>query len=156
MGTTAWIVEHWFDLLQTVGIVGSLLLAAYTTRKDERARRIGNSIAINEQYRQIWKELYEHPKLARVLDKKVDLEKEPISAQEELFVTMLVLHLSTSFRAMKHGEFVKLEGLQRDVEDFFSLPIPRAVWKKMAKVQDRNFVGFIESVLNNSATNSEN
>jgi len=53
MALVFWFQDHWFDLLQTVGIIGSLLLAAYTTRKDERARRIGNSIAISEQYRQI-------------------------------------------------------------------------------------------------------
>lgn len=147
MGYQLWITEHWFDLLQTLGIVGSLLLAAYATRKDERARRIGNSIAISEQYRQIWKELYDRPKLSRALDKDVDLEKKPISGQEELFVTMLISHLSTVFRAMKHGEFVKLEGLQNDVREFFALPIPKAVWEKLRPFQDANFAKFIEAVL---------
>ena len=28
----------------------------------------------------------------------------------------LILHLGTAFRAMKHGEFVPLEGLKKDVE----------------------------------------
>ena len=146
MGVQNWIAEHWFDLLQTVGIVGSLLLAAYTTRKDERARRVGNSIAVNEQYRQIWKQLFEHPKLSRVLDR--DIEKEPVSTEEELFVTMLIQHLGTVFRATKHGEFVKLEGLRRDVAESFSLPIPKAVWEKIKVFQDRNFVAFVERCLN--------
>jgi hypothetical protein len=148
MGFTNWIAEHWFDLLQTVGIVGTLLFTAFTTRRDERARRIGNSIAINEHYRQIWKELYERPRLARVLARDVDLEKEPISMEEELFVTMLILHLGTVYRAMKHGEFVKLEGLQRDVKEFFILPIPTAIWKKVGSFQDENFAKFVESTLN--------
>jgi plasmid maintenance system killer protein len=145
MGVSPWFAEHWFDLLQTVGIVGSFLLAAYTTRKDERARRIGNSIAINEQYRQIWKEQFEHPGLSRVLSKDADVAKNPVSHEEELFATMLILHLSTVYRAMKHGEFVTLEGLERDVEGFFSLPIPKVVWQKIKPLQDRNFVQFIEA-----------
>jgi hypothetical protein len=41
-----WVGEHWFDLLQTAGIVGGLLFIAYTTRKDDRSRKIANLIAI--------------------------------------------------------------------------------------------------------------
>jgi len=103
----AWSAKNWLDLFQTVAIVGSLLLAAYAIRKDEWARRIANSIAITEQYRQIWKDSYEYPQLWRILNKEADLEEEPISSQEELFVTMLILHLSTVYRAMRHGEFVE-------------------------------------------------
>jgi hypothetical protein len=139
-----WITGHWLDLVQSIGIVGGLLFSAYTTRKDERARRISNSIAINEQYCEIWKELYDRPELSRVLEKGANLEQSPVSHQEELLVTTLILHLSTVYRAMKHGEFVKLEGLQKDVEEFFSLPIPQDVWKKLRPFQDRNFVRFIE------------
>lgn len=140
-----WISENWFSLLQTVGIVASLLLAAYTTWKDDRARRISNSIAINEQHRQAWKDIYEHPELARVLDMEADAKD--ISTGEEMFVTTLISHLSTVFRAMKQGEFVTLEGLQRDVREFFVLPIPGAVWKKIKLFQDRGFVAFVENCL---------
>ncbi len=147
MGATHWIGEHWFDLLQTAGIIGSLLLAAYTAWKDDRARRIGNSIAINGQHRTIWKDIYEHPQLARVLEKDADVAETPISLGEELFVTSIVAPLSTVFRAMKHGEFVKLEGLQNDVCEFFALPIPKAVWEKLKPLQDEKFVKFIETAL---------
>jgi len=144
MEETNWIAAHWFDLIQTVGIVGSLLFAAYTTHKDERARGIANSIAINDQYREIWKEIYEYPKLARVLDKEADLANDPISFEEERFVMKLILHLGTAFRAFKSGEFVTLEGLQKDVQQFFSLPIPTAVWEKLKSFQDHNFAVFVD------------
>jgi hypothetical protein len=147
MEETNWIATHWFDLIQTVGIIGSLLFAAYTTNKDERARRIGNSIAMNDQYRQIWKEIYDHPKLARVLQKEADLEKEPVSVEEERFVTTLILNLGTAFRAMKYGEFVTLEGLQKDVQGFFSLPIPKTLWQKLKPLQDASFVKFAEDCM---------
>jgi len=144
-----WITGHWFDLFQTVGIIGGLLLAAYTTWKDAQARRIGNSIAINGQYRTIWKDIYEHPALARVLEK--DADAKDISTGEELFVTTLISHLSTVFRAMKQGEFVKLEGLQNDVREFFTLPIPKAVWEKLKPFQDDDFVALVESCLHHEA-----
>ena len=79
MGFINWVAEHWFDGIQTVGIVGGLLFAGYTFWKDEKARKISNSIAINEQHQRTWNEFYERPRLARVLAKDVDLEKEPIS-----------------------------------------------------------------------------
>lgn len=145
MGVSAWVAQHWLDLLQTIGIVGGLVFSAYTTWKDERARRIGNSIAITEQYRQIWKELYERPELSRVLAKDADAKKQPVSDQEELFVRTLVLHLGTVYRAMKHSEFVKLEGLRKDVQEFLSLPIPKAVWNNIKRFQDRDFVAFLDA-----------
>src|ERR1043166_739101 len=143
MGLPTWDAQHWLDLLQSVGIVGGLLFTAYTTWKDVRARRISNSIAIDGQYRDIWKELYDHAELSRVLAKDADIEKQPVSVQEEMFVKTLVLHLGTVYRALTYGEFAKLEGLRKDVREFFALPIPREVWQRIKVFQDKDFVEFI-------------
>lgn len=147
MGALSWIAEHWFDLLQTIGIIGGLVFTAYTTHKDEKARRIGNLIAIAGQNREIWKEVYDRPQLFRVRERDVDLRKQPISDEEGLFVKLLVLHLDTVYRAMKAGMFVKLEGLQKDIKEFFSWPIPRAVWEKIKPFQDEAFVRFVDTCL---------
>ena len=144
-----WIGEHWFDLLQTVGIVGGLLFTARTTLKDDQSRKIANLIAIKQQYREIWKELYDRPQLGRMLEKGVNLNTHPISTEESLFVKLLILHLDTVYRAMKAGMFVSLEGLQEDVREFFSSPIPRTIWSKMRPYQDKDFVRFIEWSLRN-------
>ena len=142
-----WIAQHWFDLLQTVGIVGGLLFTAYAVRKDERGRRILNLIYINQQYSSIWRELYERPELSRILKKDVDLNKEPVSNEEQLFVKMLILHLDTVRRATKAGVFVKIQGLQKDVREFFAFPIPRVVWEKIKSSQDADFAKFVEAAL---------
>ena len=146
MEASSWIGD-WFHVIETAGVIGSLLLAAYTTRKDERARRVSNSIAINEQYRKIWKEVYSRPELERVLDEKADVTFQSVSLHEQLFVNILIQHLGTVYRAMKEGEFVKLLGLQKDVNEFFSLPIPKAVWEKSKPFQDSDFVAFIDTAL---------
>lgn len=143
----SWLAVHWLDLLQSIGIIGGLLLTSYVAWKDTEARRVANSIAINEQYRQIWRELYDHPELSRVLQKRVDLKQEPISLSEELFVTTLILHLGTVVRATKRGEFVQLEGLRKDVKEFFALTIPRNIWGKIKAFQDSEFVAFIDDCL---------
>jgi len=90
-----WLAEQRFYLIQTVGVVGGLVFTAHAIRKDERARTISNTIALNEQYTQMWHEFYERPALSRILKKKVDLKKQPVSDEETLFVKMLILHLDT-------------------------------------------------------------
>jgi hypothetical protein len=147
MGVLNWLAEHGFDLIQTVGIVGGLLFTAHAIRKDERARKIGNTIALNEQYTQIWHEFYERPALSRILKKDVDLNKQPVSDEETLFVKTLILHLDTVRRAMKAGIFTKIQGLQNDIRDFFALPIPKIVWEKIKPFQDGDFVAFVENCL---------
>jgi hypothetical protein len=147
MEMSQWIGQRWFDLLQSVGIIGGLLFTAYAVRKDEKGRRILNLIYINEQYGNIWHEFYERPQLSRVLKKDVDLNKEPVSNEEMLFVKMLILHLDTVRRATKVGVFVKIQGLQRDVRELFTLPIPKAVWEKIKPFQDGDFVVFVENCL---------
>jgi hypothetical protein len=45
---------------------------------------------------------------------------------------------------MRSGFFQKPEGLRKDIERFFSLPIPQAVWARVKSLQDAPFVKFVE------------
>jgi hypothetical protein len=40
-----------------------------------------------------------------------------------------------------------LKELADDVREFFSLPLPRAVWEKTKKNRNRRFVRFVERAL---------
>jgi hypothetical protein len=144
MGILPWIAQNWFESVQTGGVVGGLLLTAWTVRRDERAQQISNLIALNQRHNDIWSKLYEVPQLARVLDKDVDLRREPISDQELLFVKMLFLHLDTVRRTAQEGLFIRIHRLKNDVRAFMSLPIPKAVWENVKPFQDDDFVSFVE------------
>lgn len=147
MTVLQWVSNNWPTIVQNFGIIGGLGFTAYSAWKDERARRISNSIAITGQYREIWAELIRKPELARILSSVVDLTSDPVTIDEELFVNLLILHLETVRRAMKMGMFIKLDGLKRDVHEFFSLPIPRAVFEKNRQFQDRSFTKFVDECL---------
>ena len=147
MEVSQWLEGHWFELLQTAGILAGLFFTAYTVRQDERARRITNLLSIKQQHREIWREQYERPQLFRVRKKDVDLKIEPVSDEEALFVTLLILHLDTVYRAIKSGMFVKIEGMRLDLKEFFSAPIPKSVWENLKPQQDEEFVSFVESIL---------
>ncbi len=142
-----WFSGHWFDCIQTLGIVAGFIFSAYTLRKDERARQITNTLEVSDRYGRIWQAFYDKPELSRVLQKDVDLKSKPVTDQEWLFVKMLILHLDTVRRAMNAGLFVEIKGLESDVREFFSLPVPQAVWHTVKPLQNKDFAAFIDSAL---------
>lgn len=140
----SWFAESWFVLLQSVGIIGSLVFTGLTLRHDIRTRRITNLITITQQHREIWTKLYDRPELARVTKLSVDLQATPMTTAEELFVHLLILHLNCSYHALKDKLFIKPEGLQKDLDRFFSCTIPKLVWERTKGLHDSDFVEFVE------------
>ena len=147
--------SNWSVIVQTGGIVGALLLVSIALFLDARARRIGNLIQLTQQHRELWERIYTRPRLARILDPDADTVKLPITADEELFVIFLILHLSNTYYAMRAGFYPKPHGLRKDVKLFFSLPIPRGVWEKVKELQDEPFVRFVESCWPQPASEQE-
>ena len=149
MGSMAeWLIANWFTLLSAVGVTGGLFFTAFSLRSETKTRRIGNLLTITANHRELWEECIRRPELGRVLDASPDLAKQPITRAEELFVTMVVLHISSVYHALNDELVVKLEGLRRDVAQFMSLPIPRAIWEKVKMVQNDDVVAFIEACRN--------
>jgi S-adenosylmethionine:diacylglycerol 3-amino-3-carboxypropyl transferase len=141
-----WIAQHGFGLLQTIGIVAGLLFTAFTIRADARERRIENLFTITSAHREIWKTLYDRPELFRVLEKSCPDGRTPIPTFEErLFVRSLILHLAAAFRARTYGMHFQEHGLAADVRQFFSRPIPQAVWKSVCALLEPDFVTFVEN-----------
>jgi len=144
MGTLGWIGAHWFDFLQTASILVGFFTAAYTIRTDTRERKIGNLFALTNAHREIWSRLYEREELSRVLAESVNLRREPITAEEELFVHTLILHLRAAFKARALGMQFDDDAVAADIRQFFNRPIPRSVWELSKVFQDNDFVEFVE------------
>lgn len=140
-----WLAENWFILLSSVGIVGGLVFNAVSLRSEARTRRIANLLIITQNHREIWSQLYKRPELWRVLDANANIATVPVRLEEEIFVNFLLLHLNSSFRAMKEDVFFRPEGLRADIRRFFSLPIPAEIWKRMKPFQDEDFTAYVES-----------
>lgn len=147
MGGWTWLAQNWFPLAETLGIVASLIFTAFTVRQDMRERRLANLVVLTGQHRDVWKALYERPGLGRLLSTAVNPKRQPLTRQENLFITLVILHLGTVHRAMKHGLISRVGGIRQDIRWFFSLPLPKAVWEKVKPFQDKEFVGFIEECL---------
>lgn len=143
----AWIAANWFVLLQSVGIIGGLLFTAVSLRSDTHTRRISNLLTITNQHREIWSRLFDRPELARVLSESADVNRAQVTEVESLLIRLLILHLSSSYHAIKDGVFLSPEGVRKDIAWFFSLPLPKTVWRHWRRFQDRAFVAFVDECL---------
>ena len=141
-------MENWFTLLNAVGVIGSLLFTAISLRSETKTRRIANLLTITAHHREVWKEFFSHPELARVLDASVDLLRRPITREEEVFTNFIFLHISSVHYATKDELVIKLEGLRRDVAQFIALPIPQKIWENTKLLQNDDFVRFVEACRN--------
>ena len=139
-----WIGNHGFDLLEAVGIIGSLSYTAASFRRDRESRQVENLLNLIQDHREIWRELLRDERLKRILNPRIDLDRNPITPEERVFVTFLVTHLSAVFYAKRDGLTIGPSGERDDVLRFFSLPIPKQVWKDLKGVQDPEFVEYVE------------
>jgi hypothetical protein len=147
MSLATWFESNWLDLVQTVGIVGSLIISAQAARLDAKAQRASILFELTEHHREIWTEMLSRPELERVLEPKVDLQTNPPTKQEITFVKLLFLHLDSSFRVIRTKTFDEPRNLTLDIQTFLSLPIPRHVWEMTRPLRDPEFVAFVEKRL---------
>ena len=129
-----------------LGDIIGLVFNGYALREETKARKLGNLIALEQSHHAIWKQPSER-ELSRILDERADLQSNPLTNEETVFVTSLVIHFYSVYWAMKSRMFVRVEGVRKDVKAFFSLAIPRAVWNKVKPFQDEAFVRFVEAAL---------
>lgn len=147
MGVGEWISQNWFDLFSSAGIIGGLWFTAVSLHSETKTRRVGNLLTLTANYREVWKEFFRSPELARVIDPSADVAKQPVTPAEEFFVNMVISHTSSVHEALKDELLTKQEGLRCDVRSFFSLPVPKTVWIKTKLLQNQDFAAFIESSL---------
>jgi hypothetical protein len=142
-----WFALNWFKLFSSAGIIGGLWFTAFSLHSETKTRRIANLLTLTANYREVWKEFFRSPELARVIEPSADVAKQPVTPAEEFFVNIVISHTSSVYEALKDELLTKQEGLRRDVRSFFSLPVPKAVWTKTKLLQNHDFAAFIESSL---------
>lgn len=147
MGSLHWLTENWFTLLNAVGVIGGLFFTGHSLRSETKTRRIANLLSLTQGHRDIWKQIFTHPQLSRILDPKADISDKPVTREEEIFVNLVIQHLSVVFHALRDELTITPEGLRQDVWAFFTLPIPQSVWVKFRIVQNDTFAAYIEECL---------
>src|SRR5438105_5056258 len=100
MGFLQWVSQNWFSLLQSIGIIGSLLFTGISLRMDARTRRASNVLTITQQHHELWTNFLKRPELSRVLDPNADLKSNAVTREEQMFILLLLVHLSTSLEVL--------------------------------------------------------
>lgn len=145
IGVPAWLEANWFTLVQSIGIIASILLTAATMRRDRRSRRISDYLALTTEHRELWGDLHKRSDLARVVSPEVDLLAEPLSIAEEEFLLLVMVHFHTGWLLAREGSLVDSGVLARDAGAFFRLPLPKMVWRRTRSIRDPVFVAFIDA-----------
>lgn len=143
----AWITQNWLSALGALGIISGLFFNAYSLLVNTRVRKVDTLINITQQHRAIWLKFFDSPSLKRINREAVDLEKEPVTDDEALFVNLIILHLTTVLIAIQKKVLPKLGGLDEDIRDLFTLPIPRAIWDKTKPFRDQDTIRYIDGLL---------
>ena len=142
-----WVEGNWFSIVQTVGVMGSLCLAAAAANREAKAREIENLLTISEHHRELWKGVYQRQDLERIFRADADVQTSAITVAEEEFVNLVIVHFLKGWRIAKIGGITTLDELATDVRGFFSLPLPHAVWEKTKTTRNPRFVRFVERAL---------
>jgi hypothetical protein len=148
MGAFAlWVDGSWFNVIQTAGIIGSLWLAMAAANRDAKAKEIENLLSLSEHHRELWKEIPQRKDLARIFQTDADVLLTPPTVAETEFLNLVFVHFQTGWRIAKAGGITTLKEMQADIRDFFSLPLPRAVWEKTKNCRNWQFVRFVKQAL---------
>jgi hypothetical protein len=75
MGIGEWISQNFFNLFSAAGIIGGLWFTAVSLRSETKTRRVANLLTITANHREVWKEFFGKPELARVIEPSADVKK---------------------------------------------------------------------------------
>ena len=147
MGAFSWVDGNWFNLVQTVGVIGSLLMTAEAARRDAKAREVENLLTIADHNRQLWNGVRQRKELKRIFQRSKETHITDVSVDEEEFLNLVINHFQTTWCIAKIGGLITLKELADDAGSFFRLPLPNAVWEKTKLDRNQEFVRFVERAI---------
>jgi hypothetical protein len=144
---SSWVDGNWFNVIQTVGIIGSLWLATGAANRDARAKEIENLLSLSEHHRELWQAIPQRKDLERVLQTDANVRLAPPTVAESEFLNLVIVHFQTGWWIARAGGMTTLKEMKVDVRGFFSLPLPRVVWEKTKALRNQRFVSFVQRAL---------
>lgn len=141
-----WLSANWFSVVQTVVLVGTLIVAVSALRSSGQATKGSNTLAIMASNRQIWSQLTTNPELQSVMRPTMSAD-EAVTDSEYHFVLAVIHHTAISFELAQTGGINVIEGARRDVHDTMNLPVFKATWDKCKAYQNADFAEFMDSCI---------
>jgi hypothetical protein len=136
-----WLRSGGLPLLQTIGIVASIMFAGLAFRRDARTRKVTTLLDLAKAHRELWSKLLASNELYPIL--RSDIDPREATEAQRIFVIQVIRHMHCAFEAQRRG-LVELEQYERDVASFVTLPIPRDVWNGLRLFENRAFREFVD------------
>ena len=135
---------NWFILIQTLGIVFSLLLSGYAALREARSRKVSNYLQLIQFHRDVWKLTLDNPNLNRVRDNHADPIQNPLTAEESQFLSFLFLHITCTYELQKSNNMVEIERFEYDVGELLQFPLVKKFWTENKRYYNEAFVKFVD------------
>lgn len=144
---SSWVDGNWFNVIQTVGIIGSLWAATSAANRDAKAKEIENLLTLSEHHRELWKEVPQRKDLARIFCQDANALLTPATMAEAEFLNLVIVHFQTGWWIARAGGITALQEMKADIRSFFTLPLPRAVWEDTKQDRNKEFVRFVTRLM---------
>lgn len=136
------------NIISNLALIITLLITLYSLIKNNQYLKASNYLLINQHHREIWNNIYQKNSLKRVFDYNVQRPFK-VSDEEFQFVNMIFLHMSGTYKLIKKRACYKVDGMDLDLMDIMSYPIPQKVWKEVSKFHDKDFIKYVNTTLKN-------
>lgn len=156
--TAIWdgVATNWFQLVQTLGIIASALIATVTLRRGQRSRVIENYLKLTQYHREIWKIALEKPELYRVMSSDESLRGQQPTEAEAQFLTFLFLHITCFYEMSKDKQLIEIDTIKLDVGSLLKAPLVESFWNGKKRFYNKDFISFVESSRHGSLLLEEN
>ena len=66
--------------------------------------------------------------------------------EENRFVNLLLLHMTSGFYFSKGSDLIEVEMMKHDIDDFLSYPIQKEVWNNSKNYFNQDFRSFVDYI----------
>ena len=129
-----------FNWIQSLGIIFSFIVTIASFKITQKQLKASNSLLITQHHRELWTTIYETDELKRVFNKNIDIVTNPVTEREFRFANMIFLHMSGCLKLSKTNSCFHIDGMENDIKDILSYPIPNYVWINAYRFHDKIFV----------------
>lgn len=141
----SWVSMNWFALLQTLGIVGGLLLVVVQIRASTRQRESESLVEIYDINRQLLSLGFSHPQLFAILEDAKDVD--PV--WERFYLQLWLNQLSLIHLYLKRSVFDHelQDFLQREIADFMTLTNVQKHWQQRGAFYPASFKKLVGEII---------
>jgi hypothetical protein len=137
-------ISNWFTLLQSAGIIFSILLSTRAIFREARSRKISNYIQLTQFHREIWKMTMELEGLQRIRSKTIDCDLR-LTHNEEQFLTFVFLHITCAFTLAKSNDLISIDQMKNDISEFLTFPLVKEFWQSNSRYYNQDFRDFVNA-----------